>query len=375
VGAVRENGVANQYRHCEATPRLPAPSTTDNHNLVSRSNDPAIRFLAAATVTLDGVTIPARTAGPLGSTAVVVVNYGSHALLEANLAGVSSAVPEATYVVVDNFTTVDEQEQLTRLGAAHRWTIVHLSSNTGFGNGVNAGVETAIAAGCTAILVLNPDAKIDRDSLERLVRSVSDDRTLMVAPVVRESNGRLWFGGADVLLDDGRMSNPKRRPEREGRPYNEWLSGACFAISSELWTKSGGFDPDYFLYWEDVDLSLRVQRAGGHLRVDENSEAIHDEGGTHTQKLRWRAKSETYYYYNIRNRLVYASKHLDRAGVVLWLRATPRVAYEILLQGGRTQFLLPVPPVRAYLKGIRDGRRFIKAHRIKNDGPLGRQGS
>jgi N-acetylglucosaminyl-diphospho-decaprenol L-rhamnosyltransferase len=309
------------------------------------------------------MTIPHRDAGPLGTTAVVVVNYGSHALLETNLAGVSSAVPEATYVVVDNFTSADEQDQLAQLGRSHHWAIVPLSTNTGFGHGVNAGVDVAIAAGCTTILVLNPDATIARESLERLATAVRNDRTLMVAPVVRESNGRVWFGGADVLLDDGRMSNPKRRPEREGRPYNEWLSGACFAISAELWVKSGGFDPDYFLYWEDVDLSLRVQRAGGHLEVDKNSEAIHDEGGTHTQRLRWRAKSETYYYYNIRNRLLYASKNVDAAQRKQWLKATPRVSYEILLQGGRTQFLLPWIPVRAYVKGIRDGRRFIAAHR------------
>jgi N-acetylglucosaminyl-diphospho-decaprenol L-rhamnosyltransferase len=309
------------------------------------------------------MTIPRPAAGALGSAAVVVVNYGSHALLETNLAAVSSAAPEATYIVVDNFTSADEQAELARLGSAHDWTIVALSTNTGFGHGVNAGVDAAIAAGCTTILVLNPDASIGRESLERLISAVDADRTLMVAPIVRESNGRVWFGGADVLLDDGRMSNPRRRPEREGRPYRAWLSGACFAISAELWVRSGGFDPDYFLYWEDVDLSYRVQRVGGHLEVDAAAEAIHDEGGTHTQRLRWRAKSETYYYYNIRNRLVYAAKHIDGTGRRGWLKATPRVSYEILLQGGRTQFLLPWIPVRAYLKGIRDGRRFLAAHR------------
>lgn len=328
---------------------------------MSPSNERTIGLLAVATVTLGDVTNSPHPPGPLDATGVVVVNYGSHALLEANLAEVSSAVPEATYVVVDNFTGVDEQQKLAELGRIHGWTIVSLPSNTGFGHGVNVGVEAAMAAGCTAILVLNPDARIGRESLELLATSVSVDPTLMVAPVVRDPSGRIWFGGADVLLDDGRMSNPRRRPEREGRPYSEWISGACFAIGTDLWKKSGGFDPDYFLYWEDVDLSLRVQRAGGHLAVEQDAEAIHDEGGTHTQRLRWRAKSETYYYYNIRNRLIYASKHLDRETVSRWLKATPRVSYEILLQGGRAQFLLPWIPARAYLRGIRDGRRFIRS--------------
>jgi GT2 family glycosyltransferase len=309
------------------------------------------------------MTIASGSNGPLGSLAVVVVNYGSHALLEQNLTMVSAAVTEATYVVVDNFTTTDEQHDVERLGRDHGWTILLLPTNTGFGHGVNDGVDVAIAAGCTQILVLNPDATIGRESLERLALAVSKDNTLMVAPVVRRSSGRVWFGGADVLLDDGRMSSPKRRIERQGRPFVEWLSGACFAISTQLWVKSGGFDPDYFLYWEDVDLSLRVQRAGGHVAVDQDAEAIHDEGGTHTDRLRWRAKSETYYYYNIRNRLLYATKHLDGEGIDRWLKATPRVSYEILLQGGRAQFLLPWIPARAYFRGIRDGRRFIRSRR------------
>jgi GT2 family glycosyltransferase len=298
----------------------------------------------------------------LGSAGVVVVNYGSHALLESNLAGLSRAAPEATYVVVDNFTTPDEQRRVVGLGAANNWTVVPLDTNTGFGVGVNTGVEAAISLGCTSLLVLNPDASIARDSLERLIAAVESDHALMVAPIVRESNGRVWFAGADLLLDDGRMSNPRRRPEREGRPYREWISGACFALSRELWLKAGGFDPDYFLYWEDVDLSLRIQNAGGRLEVDSDAEAIHDEGRTHGQKLRWRAKSETYYYYNIRNRLVYAAKHGDQSTRRRWLRVAPQVSYEILLQGGRTQFLLPWIPLRALLRGIMDGRRFIQAH-------------
>jgi len=308
------------------------------------------------------MTVPGGTGSPLGAAAVVVVNYGSHALLERNLTRISAAVPEALFVVVDNFSSADERDAIVHLGETHGWMIIALPTNTGFGNGVNAGADAAIAAGRSALLVLNPDATLERASLEELISAVEHDHTLMVAPIIRAPSGRLWFGGADLLLDDGRMSNPRRRAERADRPYNEWISGACFAISSELWLRSGGFDPDYFLYWEDVDLSLRVQRAGGRLRVDPGSEAVHDEGGTHTQRLRWRAKSETYYYYNIRNRLYYAAKHVDARNRKRWLRETPLVSYEILLQGGRAQFLLPWIPLRAYLRGIRDGRRFIRSH-------------
>jgi N-acetylglucosaminyl-diphospho-decaprenol L-rhamnosyltransferase len=303
------------------------------------------------------------TGTDLSSTALVVVNFGSHALLEANLETVSSASPELLVVVVDNFTSAAEQAEVRRLGATHHWTAVLLDTNTGFGEGVNAGVATALAAGSTTLVVLNPDATIPRAGLESLVARAAAEPRSMVAPVIYRSNGRIWFGGSDVYTDDGRMGNPRLRTERAGRPYREWLTGACFAMSSELWRELGGFDPDYFLYWEDVDLSYRVVAAGGSLVVEREAEAIHDAGGTHTETLRGRAKSETYYYYNIRNRLVYAAKTLDDRQLAGWLRTTLRVSYEILLQGGRAQFIRPWVPLRAYVRGVRDGRRFVRATR------------
>ena len=41
-----------------------------------------------------------------------------------------------------------------------------------------------------------------------------------------------------------------------------WLTGACLAVSKRVWQATGGFDPDYFLYWEDVDYSQRAKAVG-----------------------------------------------------------------------------------------------------------------
>jgi N-acetylglucosaminyl-diphospho-decaprenol L-rhamnosyltransferase len=293
------------------------------------------------------------------SSAIVVVNYGSHELLARNLAAVSTGAPGILVVVVDNFTTAEEQEQVRALSAGHGWMAVFLPENRGFGVGVNVGADAAIAAGRTVLAVLNPDATIDRDSLERLTTAAAADLSLMVAPVIRRPDGSVWHNGSDLYLADGRMGNPRRRSERSGI-YREWLSGACFALSADLWRRVGGFDDDYFLYWEDVDLSFRVVEAGGRLAIDQEAEAIHDEGGTHTDVRRGRAKSETYYYFNIRNRLVYAAKHATDDELRQWQRSALRVSYEILLQGGRTQFLRSPAPLRALVSGIRDGRKFVQ---------------
>ena len=138
-----------------------------------------------------------------------------------------------------------------------------------------------------------------------------------------------------------------------------WVSGACVALSAELWDASGGFDEDYFLYWEDVDLSARVWAVGGTVRVDETVTAVHDEGGTHGFTGPERAKSPIYYYYNVRNRLIFASKHLDEAGQARWRRSAVRIAYRVLLQGGRRQFAHPSKNLVPGLRGVQDGGRYL----------------
>lgn len=299
----------------------------------------------------------------LHGVAIIVVNYGSSELLRQNLVPVAREAAGADIVVVDNFTSSAEQRAVLELCGQQGWRPVLLLTNTGFGEGVNAGARTALDDGADVLIVLNPDASICRPAIERLVGLVRDDPFVVAAPTIWRTDGRRWFSGSDLLLEDGRMSSPARRAAHPDRRFRAWLTGACFAISGELWQVLDGFDPDYFLYWEDVDLSWRVLEVGGQLVVDAEADAVHDAGGTHTQRLTGRAKSELYYYYNIRNRLMFAAKHIDVEDLRSWLSVTRRVSYEILLQGGRAQFVRPWRPIRAYLRGIRDGRRFLNDRR------------
>lgn len=128
-------------------------------------------------------------------------------------------------------------------------------------------------------------------------------------------------------------------------------------VGRELWEELGGFDEEYFLYWEDVDLSVRATRIGAALIVETGATAVHDEGGTqhgHEQK------SDLYYYFNIRNRLLFAARNLPPADIRRWLRSTPAESWQILLRGGRRQFLRRTGPWRAALRGTRDGRRYAR---------------
>lgn len=290
--------------------------------------------------------------------ALIVVNYGSSELLARNLAGGSFAEQGCQVVIVDNFTSRDEQRAVRTLARAEGWACVMLESNRGFGAGVNAGARCAIERGAQVLTVLNPDAHIEVPDLMQLVLAVAEDPELMVSPVIRTGAGEIWFDGMHLYTESGRVAS-RRRPVPPSGPKEAWLTGACFAISRDLWERVDGFDEEFFLYWEDVDLSRRVLEHGGRLAVLTGASAVHDAGGTQSPTGRGGTKSEAYYFYNIRNRLLYAAKHLDDSQVRRWLRSTPRVSYEILLADGRRQLLRSPAPIRAYLQGISQGWRML----------------
>lgn len=286
--------------------------------------------------------------------ALIVVNYGSSHLLERNLATIDVEHTGGVIVVVDNFTNREELARVDNLASKNRWELLALDTNEGFGRGVNVGAARAFELGAQSLITLNPDATISSTDLEKLAKLVLYDRKKMVAPIIRTSRGDIWFDGMWLFQKSGRVSS-SRRPVQPRGPRVPWISGACFALSREMWEKVGGFDDEYFLYWEDVDLSRRVVANGGHLSVNTELSAIHDEGGTQGRTVDSRAKSEIYYYYNIRNRLIFAAKHLNRRELMTWIIQTPLVSYEILLGGGRRQFVESFAPWRAYFRGLFSG--------------------
>ncbi|MFC7623342.1 glycosyltransferase [Microlunatus sp. GCM10028923] len=285
-----------------------------------------------------------------GSTrsAIVIVNFGSHRLLAAAAADPANvlAQPGRMIIVVDNRSGPEERAAVRRLAAEQGWQLVPQPDNRGFAAGVNAGVRRAIELDAETVILLNPDAVLapaTADALLRHCRSNPDD---LVSPRLVDSAGKPYFSGAFVDLATGAIKSWRAEPEQG---YADelvlpslpdrfgWLTAACLTLSVELWQRAGGLAEDYFMYWEDVDFSVRCARAGARLVLRNDLVAVHDEGGT--QRSAGPAKSDLYYRYNCRNRLLFARRLLGRRQRLRWLVATPAQSWQIYLRGGRRQLL------------------------------------
>lgn len=290
---------------------------------------------------------------------LVIVNYGSHELIQRNLATLAVQGHAPSVVIVDNFSSATEREHIIRLCAQRGWQLVASDKNLGFGGGVNLGVAHAFAAGAEVVVLLNPDAIITEQALQQLHDAVLQDPNRLVCPRIEDTDGKVFFAGALLDMRTGQTlsaGSARRKPDGEYRP---WFTGACMAFGPSLWERIGGFDDDYFLYWEDVDLSFRAARAGAELFYAEDILVIHDEGGTQ-QESGQRAKSGLYYYYNIRNRLLFARKWLTKEQRRSWLRSSVGASREVIWRGGRKQLLQSTAPWKAWGRGLSHGFRDVR---------------
>ncbi|MEZ0490674.1 glycosyltransferase [Kineococcus sp. TBRC 1896] len=278
---------------------------------------------------------------------VVVVNYGDPVVLERHLLH-HDLRPLGHVVVVDNLSTAAHREAVVALCRRRGLEVVLMPGNDGFGAGVNAGAARALAAGCDALLVVNPDLRLDPAVAAALHAEVRAHPARLVAPRVVREDGRVWFDGAEVSLRTGRT---RRTGRLTGPGLVPWLTGACLAVHRDLWEAVGGFCPEYFLYWEDVDLSLRVQRAGGEVAVRRDLLAVHAVGGTQAGAH----KSPVYVEFHCRNRLLFARRNLGARVALRQGLGAPRYAAEVLRRDGWRRLLTDRAPVRAAVRGTLAG--------------------
>ena len=306
------------------------------------------------------------------SIGIVVVNYASSDLLRSTLGAIAPV--NAEVIVVDNFSTADERRAISALAADRAWHVVLMPDNRGFGPGVNAGAAQARELGCETLLLLNPDVQASVEVIEALrVASLGDPMTL-VSPRHVDLAGKITFSGSSLNLRDGRTGRAARADGSPPGTQLIWLTAACLAVSVQLWDRVGGLAEDYFMYWEDVDFNYRCVEAGAATLLRDDLTVVHDQGGTQGPR-RGRAKSALYYFYNARNRMLFAARNLNRGQVWGWWWRTPKVTWEILLRGGRRQLVdqprLLLAALRGGLTGMGIGLRALTSGWASTDAAVG----
>lgn len=222
---------------------------------------------------------------------VVTVSYGSGDVLGRFLDSVSGASAAHTALVVaDNRS----EPAIREIAESHGAVYIALPENRGYGAGVNAAVS-ALPSSVEWILISNPDIELGAGSLDRLIAiGRSDDRIGSVGPRILTPDRLVYPSAREIpslrtgighaLLATVWPSNPWTRRYRSEQADPEtprdagWLSGACLLVRRDAFRALGGFDVDYFMYFEDVDLGRRLGSSGYRNVYSPDATVIHAGG-------------------------------------------------------------------------------------------------
>ncbi len=219
---------------------------------------------------------------------VLIVTWNSREELARTLPALLPELGEGDeLIVVDNDSSDGTAEAVVELAPTAR--IVRSGRNAGFAAGCNEG---AAAAEGDLLVVLNPDAAPRPGFGEAIRRPWVDERGWAAwQALVAGGDGRTINSAGNPMHFTGIVwAGGHGRPIGEAPPAGEVtaLSGACLAIPTATWRELGGFPERFFLYHEDVDLSLRLRLAGGALGIEPAAVVDHDyEFGAREHKWRW----------------------------------------------------------------------------------------
>jgi GT2 family glycosyltransferase len=257
---------------------------------------------------------------------VVVVNWNDAAGSVGALRS-ARASRAVVRVLVDNASFEDPGPALSR--EIPDAVLVRRATNGGYAAGCNAGVNAALAAGASVVLVLNNDATLDDGALDRLADEEEARPGRILAPLIvyADAPATVWSAGGTVHLPMLRNHHiGLGEPVARHRPPAQvaWATGCALFFSAATWRRVGPMDEAFFLYLEDVEWCLRAGKAGIQIWTVPEATVRHAVSRT-TGAL----PPSDVRYYAYRNLYRLAFRHAP-----LWVK--PVVALELVWTLGKT---------------------------------------
>ena len=271
-------------------------------------------------------------------TSLVIINYNTKSDTDEclkSISHVSTREHKFNVVVVDNGS--QNEYSIPRGLDKNRFEVVRSEANLGFTGGNNLGIFYSIEKySSDYVVLLNNDTVVDPLFLKRLL-SCSDENPEygLICPKIYFYKGNeyhkksykrselgniLWYAGGSIdwsnLAAFHRGVDEVDRGQFDTFQTSDFATGCCVLLKREVLEKVGTFDKRFFLYFEDVDLSVRTRRAGYEIGFCPTAVVWHKNAGSSGG-----SGSKLHQYYIARNRLLFTFKHGSKAQLLTGLRA------------------------------------------------------
>lgn len=207
-----------------------------------------------------------------------VVSHGHHKHVELLLRDLARQTISDRLLVILTLNVPEPEPDLAEFDPLHL-RIIRNAKPTGFGANHNAALRSADSPW---VMIVNPDIRINDPGL--IMRFVEREVTAgvgLVAPVIYNSEGLredAVRGNLDPVSLFKRVIIGKRSVVNASisSGYFTWFAGMFLALPLEVWRAVDGFDERFFLYCEDYDLCVRLDRLGYGLEIYEDLGVVHN---------------------------------------------------------------------------------------------------
>lgn len=257
-------------------------------------------------------------------TSVIILHYGSISdTLEClgELKRKNTGYPFRT-IVVSNSADIGLSDSVRKIDSSI--DIIINQKNLGFAEGNNIGIKYALQKGSKNIILLNNDA-LSSDSLIKNIVTCSEKNPEagLISPKIYFAKGDeyyknryknhekgkvLWYAGGQIDWKNCYASNRGVDEvdcgQYDSEAITDFATGCCMLIKKDVTEKIGYFDSKYFLYFEDVDYSIRAAKSGIMVYYCPNAYVWHKNASSSG-----RPGSSLHLYYQTRNRLYFGLKY------------------------------------------------------------------
>ena len=236
---------------------------------------------------------------------IIIVNYRGWKALDECLESIDTIISKTLafeVIIVDNFSN-DGQFTVFKQKYS-KFTFIENTGNNGFSNGCNFGAS--IATG-NHFLFLNPDTKLTLEALKTLLQTAVSHPEIGILSCLQINENDVFYKQNNLFPALGRFFGisrslfrklnkanlEKRFNNTDDLFYPHWVTGAVIFISRDWFNKIKGWNEDYWLYFEDVDLCKKISDTEGKVAVTRKATIFHQHGGASRLNIKTKALTKT----------------------------------------------------------------------------------
>ena len=247
---------------------------------------------------------------------IVIANWNGEKLIDKCLESLENQVFKNFKVyIIDNASNDNSRDVIKKYMNRLNIDLMEMSYNTGFALANNIGIKKAIKDGCNYILTLNNDVEVPKESLKKAMESIEINKEFDVFQLfminyfnkdICDAAG-LNFKDDLIPLQVGFKENVADILNRDDIKIDGVCAGAAIYSTKSLETvkldDENYFDSNFFAYFEDVDLSLRLKGAGYKFKLLKDSIVYHMHSATGGKTSGFKE------YYLTRNLFMYTKRN------------------------------------------------------------------